>query len=166
MIYDYLYYLHDFPDESQVIGKPGIVFIDEIDAHIHPTWQKKIIPILKDRFPNVQFIVTAHNPLVVLGRFCGQVSILEQDNSSGKFKLETSRDDYRYEGAASLYQELFSVTPICDDAYSESFIESVQRVTESEIETLREKAEILPKEKERLKKLELELEKIKRGLRE
>lgn len=44
---------------------PGIVLIDEIDLHLHPTWQRRVVADLKRAFPNVQFIVTTHSPFVV-----------------------------------------------------------------------------------------------------
>lgn len=44
---------------------PGIVLIDEIDMHLHPKWQWRIVSALKSTFPNVQFIVTTHSPLVI-----------------------------------------------------------------------------------------------------
>lgn len=43
----------------------GIVLIDELDLHLHPKWQTDIAPRLKEIFPNVQFIVTTHSPLVI-----------------------------------------------------------------------------------------------------
>ncbi|MBI5497303.1 MAG: AAA family ATPase [Deltaproteobacteria bacterium] len=43
----------------------GIALIDEIDLHLHPTWQRKLVPLLKRVFPQMQFIVTTHSPLVV-----------------------------------------------------------------------------------------------------
>lgn len=45
----------------------GIVLLDEIDLHLHPTWQRRIVPILKRVFPKLQFIVTTHSPLVLTG---------------------------------------------------------------------------------------------------
>lgn len=47
-----------------VITPPGVVLIDEIDVHLHPTWQRQIGFWLTKHFPNVQFIVTTHSPLV------------------------------------------------------------------------------------------------------
>jgi predicted ATP-binding protein involved in virulence len=44
---------------------PGIVLIDEIDQHLHPSWQRRIIRDLRKTFPNVQFIVTTHSPQVL-----------------------------------------------------------------------------------------------------
>lgn len=43
----------------------GVVLIDEIELHMHPTWQRKILGKLREVFPNIQFIVTTHSPLVL-----------------------------------------------------------------------------------------------------
>lgn len=43
----------------------GIVLIDEVDMHLHPTWQRSIIERLTTTFPNCQFILTSHSPLVI-----------------------------------------------------------------------------------------------------
>ena len=43
----------------------GIILIDEIDLHLHPSWQRLIIPQLTKTFPNCQFIITTHSPQVL-----------------------------------------------------------------------------------------------------
>ena len=43
----------------------GIVLIDEIDMHLHPKWQWNIVTALEETFPNVQFILTTHSPIVI-----------------------------------------------------------------------------------------------------
>jgi predicted ATP-binding protein involved in virulence len=43
----------------------GIVLIDEVDLHLHPSWQRSIIDRLTHTFPNCQFILTTHSPLVI-----------------------------------------------------------------------------------------------------
>ena len=48
-----------------VLETPGAVMIDEIDLHLHPRWQARILEDLINIFPNVQFITTTHSPLVV-----------------------------------------------------------------------------------------------------
>ncbi len=56
-----------FGQDSQgrpVVTRPGVVLIDEIEAHLHPAWQTDIPEWLKQHFPNVQFLVTTHSPLV------------------------------------------------------------------------------------------------------
>src|SRR5260370_15426615 len=48
----------------QIVDRPGVVLVDEIEAHLHPAWQRDIPEWLKIHFPNVQFLVTTHSPLV------------------------------------------------------------------------------------------------------
>jgi predicted ATP-binding protein involved in virulence len=43
----------------------GIVLIDEIELHLHPKWQRKVLPKLLETFPNIQFVITTHSPLVL-----------------------------------------------------------------------------------------------------
>lgn len=43
----------------------GIVLIDEIDLHLHPKWQKRIVPDLAELFPKIQFILTSHSPFII-----------------------------------------------------------------------------------------------------
>lgn len=51
-------------DGTIYIGQSGVVFIDEIDAHLHPEWQREIGFWLKKHFPKIQFLVTTHSPLI------------------------------------------------------------------------------------------------------
>ncbi|MEQ1750358.1 MAG: AAA family ATPase [Prosthecobacter sp.] len=44
---------------------PGIVLIDELDLHLHPTWQRRVIEDLRRTFPKIQFICTTHSPFIV-----------------------------------------------------------------------------------------------------
>lgn len=54
-----------FSSEKQTqINLPGVILIDEVDAHLHPTWQARIGQWFIDYFPNIQFIVTTHSPLI------------------------------------------------------------------------------------------------------
>lgn len=59
---------------------PGIILIDEIDMHLHPTWQKKIIKDLCDIFPKVQFIFTTHSPTVLANIYAKHIRILTTDD--------------------------------------------------------------------------------------
>lgn len=51
---------------DDVLKTPGIVLIDELDMHLHPNWQKKIIKDLGTIFPELQFICTTHSPSVLV----------------------------------------------------------------------------------------------------
>jgi len=53
------------PDLANPLHGHGIVLIDEIDLHLHPDWQRRILPTLARTFPNCQFILSTHSPQVV-----------------------------------------------------------------------------------------------------
>ena len=53
------------PSLENPLDGEGIVLIDEIDMHLHPTWQRSVIGNLNKTFPNCQFILTTHSPIVV-----------------------------------------------------------------------------------------------------
>lgn len=50
---------------THVLETPGIVLIDEIDLHLHPLWQARILNDLRSLFPNIQLVVTTHAPMVI-----------------------------------------------------------------------------------------------------
>ncbi len=56
---------------------PGIVLIDEVDMHLHPEWQKRIMEDLHYIFPKVQFIVTTHSPSVLANVEAEHILVLE-----------------------------------------------------------------------------------------
>lgn len=57
--------LNPYQKENALKNTPGIVVIDEIDLSLHPTWQRKIIGILKELFPRIQFICATHSPFII-----------------------------------------------------------------------------------------------------
>jgi AAA domain, putative AbiEii toxin, Type IV TA system len=57
----------------------GVVLVDEIDLHLHPTWQVHLIPALKRVFPRLQFIATTHSPMVLPALTADEVYLLSRD---------------------------------------------------------------------------------------
>ena len=74
--------------------KPAILLIDEIENHLHPTWQRRVIPALlhQDHFPNLQIFATTHSPFVVAGLKAGQVHLLSRD-ANGVVTATTNTED-------------------------------------------------------------------------
>ena len=77
LIFNYLSAIQT-AEKIDPLKKQAIVIIDELDAHIHPSWQRKLIPILRKNFPNVQFIISAHSPLLIEGCKANEVSVLRR----------------------------------------------------------------------------------------
>ncbi|RWP75836.1 AAA family ATPase [Mesorhizobium sp.] len=65
--------LKNLDNNLGAITLPGVVAIDEIDAHLHPAWQKRIGEWFVTRFPQVQFFVTTHSPIICQAAAKGSV---------------------------------------------------------------------------------------------
>lgn len=77
-------------DGTVTVPVPGVVLIDEIEAHLHPSWQRDIPEWLKQHFPNVQFLVTTHSPLIA-----------QAADPNGLFVLPLQNDTHREARALS-----------------------------------------------------------------
>jgi predicted ATP-binding protein involved in virulence len=79
--------------ENALLETKGIVLIDELDLHLHPEWQRKIINVLKITFPNIQFIASTHSPFLIQETGPDQLIILgnskiEQISSGNNLSIE------------------------------------------------------------------------------
>lgn len=107
LIYEFLKSLRQ-DSNVEVRKRAGIVVIDEVDAHLHPSWQQKIVGLLRDRFPRVQFIITAHNPIVVAGCLEDEVSVLRRNSENG-FSLVQFPNDFVGWEMDAIYRTVFGI---------------------------------------------------------
>lgn len=94
------------PQLEDPLSSEGVLFIDEIDLHLHPSWQQRIIGDLRKAFPNVQLIVTTHSPQVI--------SSVQPENiyvfTDGCYERAIGKHTYGVESYRVL-EELFGVSP-------------------------------------------------------
>lgn len=69
--------LNPYLGENAAAETNGIVMIDEVDLHLHPEWQQKVLGMLTKAFPKIQFVITTHSPIVLGSVKEGQVIMLE-----------------------------------------------------------------------------------------
>ncbi|MBL8209942.1 MAG: AAA family ATPase [Bryobacterales bacterium] len=81
-----------FDEANRTVISPGIVLIDEVDAHLHPTWQKRIGFWLTEHFPNIQFIVTTHSPLICQAAVNGTIFLLPRPGSGEEARMLTGTE--------------------------------------------------------------------------
>ena len=81
-----------FDETNRTIVAPGVVLIDEVDAHLHPTWQKRIGFWLTEHFPNIQFIVTTHSPLICQAAVNGTIFLLPRPGSGEEARMLTGTE--------------------------------------------------------------------------
>lgn len=76
-----------------MVNRPGVVIIDEIEAHLHPAWQREIPEWLKRHFPNIQFLVSTHSPLIAQAADENGLFILPvQDDTESKPRPATKAE--------------------------------------------------------------------------
>ena len=91
--------LNPYLKERALKETPGIVLIDEVDLSLHPTWQKRIIRILKEQFPKIQFICATHSPFIIQSLEEGELITLDQPLDS----------EYSGEGLEDIAEEIMGV---------------------------------------------------------
>jgi energy-coupling factor transporter ATP-binding protein EcfA2 len=129
----------------------GIVLIDELEQHLHPKWQQQIITLLSEQFPKIQFIISTHSPLCVIGTTdlnddeCN-ISVLMQDLNSVVIKTAKPPRGKRADQVLTSY--LFDLYTSSDNEIAEE----IGRYTR------------LYNKKERTKQEELELETLRAKL--
>ena len=79
----------------------GIVLIDELDLHLHPEWQRKIVHVLKNTFPSIQFIASTHSPFLIQETGPEQLIILKNSqlddiSSANNLSIEDIAEDIQH----------------------------------------------------------------------
>ena len=85
------YLLNPHLGKEAALLTSGVVLIDEIDLHLHPEWQKRVVEDLQAAFPHIQFVVTTHAPLVIGSLRDGKIFTIK-DNQVYDFPLQTGMD--------------------------------------------------------------------------
>ncbi|RFB90745.1 hypothetical protein B5K08_17555 [Rhizobium leguminosarum bv. trifolii] len=122
---------------SEALGKTdGVVMIDELDLHLHPKWQRRIVEDLRRAFPKVQFICTTHSPFIVQSLRSGEELIVLdgqaipdvanlsiQEVAEGLMGVDESDVSRRYgemkDTARELLEEIEEKRPIPQESFSE-----------------------------------------------
>ena len=103
------------PSGKKLIENEGIVLIDEIDLHLHPAWQMKILPLLAEALPNIQFFVTTHSPLVVGSIEWQNIIYLKTDEEKCSFPVRDKRNTYGLDSDQILVSDLFGLKSTRND---------------------------------------------------
>jgi hypothetical protein len=88
-------------DQTPVLERPFILFLDEIEVHLHPAWQRKILPAVQNLFPNAQIFISTHSPFVVGSVDGAWIYKFEKPNGDSKLapgypKPSEDAHSYRY----------------------------------------------------------------------
>lgn len=106
----------------------AVVLIDEIEAHLHPRWQRTVVPLLRSALPRCQFIVTTHSPLVVASAEGGEVYVLEVTDD-GSVQPTLLEERLAMLGADEIYEDVFGVPRTAPPGLTEEERELLHRLT-------------------------------------
>jgi len=113
---DLLYHIEkSAPSGKRLVDNEGIVLIDEIDLHLHPSWQMKILPLLANALPRIQFIVTTHSPLIVGSIEWQNIIYLKHDKEGWIVPSREKRNTYGLDSDQILVSNLFGLETTRND---------------------------------------------------
>jgi hypothetical protein len=102
----------------------GMVLIDELDLHLHPMWQVRLVPVLKRLFPRMQFIVTTHSPML-LPAFERHEVVMLRLNRDGDVVTEEPTASPKLMTGSEIYSSFFNIK----DLYPNDLGEALRRYT-------------------------------------
>jgi predicted ATP-binding protein involved in virulence len=107
---DLLMRLERIPWENNtpVFKRSFLLLLDEIDIHLHPRWQRKILPVLQKLFPNAQIIASTHSPFVVASLKDGAVIELKRNEKGGITAVNRSPEELKLSYSATI-AEVFGI---------------------------------------------------------
>lgn len=126
---------------KQIFGIPGLLLIDEIETHLHPKWQKKILGIIRSLFPNLQIILTTHSPFVVASMDGARIYTCVPHTGYSELRDETER--YGHMPVEEiLMSDIFGVYPF-NDQITKLMMDRKQLIENGKKEEARKVAEKL-----------------------
>jgi predicted ATP-binding protein involved in virulence len=98
--------------EDAAKNTPGVLLIDEVDLHLHPEWQQRIVEMLQSAFPKLQLILTTHSPQVLSTVFVKQIRVVRFADG----QMGIREKDFQTRGVESVdaLREIMSVNPAPD----------------------------------------------------
>jgi hypothetical protein len=138
---------------KMVVKRSGVVLIDEIDAHLHPEWQREIGFWLKQHFPRIQFLVTTHSPLVCQAADANGLFVLPEPGSDAKPRA-LSKEEYEQVIASRPDTILLSAAFGLENTRSPRAVAGRAEFARLEAKK-RAGGKLSPKEKERAEQLQL-----------
>ena len=139
-----------YPDAENPLQAEAVVLVDEIDLHLHPKWQRDLVPTLSKIFPKVQFIVTTHSPHVLQSMEDVNLYVLRRHAESGEVAFEhCPRSDFRGWTVEDILSETMGLN---EKIHSDYYNQQVEDFNEALDEDNLQRAEKAYKELDRLMK--------------
>lgn len=136
--------LNPYLGEETLKRTPGVVVIDELDLSLHPTWQKRIVRILKELFPKIQFICATHSPFIIQSLEPGELIALDteiEEEYSGQSIEDIAEEimDVPVPRYSEMKQKMYEA--------AEEYLNALkQKISKEELQELKDRMDLLASE--------------------
>lgn len=137
-----------YPEHSIYAGDfAGIVLIDEIDMHLHPTWQARLVRALKDIFPKIQFIMTTHSPSILQSLDKNEIIALGIDEDANTYVKELDLGEYGLQGwtLEEILQDVMGMPSTTSEIFKNTMDAFDKAMMEENIPEIKKNYELLDK---------------------
>lgn len=146
-----------YPEHRDLLDIPLILLLDEPESHLHPAWQRQLIPAAQKLFPNAQIFVASHSPFVISSVNSGWIHVLRTDES-GLVNADEPKPCSKGDSWIDAVEDVLGVTEWYDPETEALLTEfrALKRKTLSErgdLNSLKEKAEAIASRSESLRSM-------------
>ncbi len=135
-----------FPDIN-AIDFNGLIMIDEIDVHLHPQWQAKLVSVLKETFPNAQIIATTHSPSVLQNAMTEEIIPLYKAENGDVHIKELHLGEYGLQGwtLEEIMKDVMGMQSTTSELYAQTIKKFNKAMNDEDQEEILKNYEILKK---------------------
>ncbi len=125
----------------------GIILIDEIDVHLHPEWQARLVNALKELLPSAQIIATTHSPSIIQTAETNEIIALYFDENNDICIKELEEKEYGYQGwtIEEILRDVMGMEETMSSFYEDISRKFEKAINEEDIKTAKECYKILNK---------------------
>jgi len=105
----YIFYGQENKSLKAPNTREALLLVDEIDAHLHPEWQRKLVKLTKKYFPNVQLIVSSHSVLMAGALYRDEIRIIEHDQTENSFVISKPKRETFGLSSRELFSQVFEM---------------------------------------------------------
>ena len=134
------------PSLDDPLQGDGVVLIDELELHMHTSWQRKVISMLKKTFPNIQFIITTHSPQILgevdhdfnvyaLSRNGSDIQVVQTTGMFGMDSNSILEDKMETDSVSAIIkqktEEMYSLLELKDFDGAENIADEIDELTQN-----------------------------------
>ena len=155
-----------YADIAEPFNQHAIIIIDEIDQLLSVKWQQKILDILRKEFPNIQWIITTHSPMVLTD--LGQHQVWQLHERDGRIVADSNEVDLWMWQYGDIVRHFFEIPTIAPKYQEQNLVNEIEELVQaadssqkqSDLDILRERLEKLRASKAAVDKLEAQLQSL------